>query len=334
LVDYNTVAGDLNHDGKADLISAGATSLSVSLGNGESTFKSPVKYSLGGTDANAVLLRDLDKDGNLDAVTANYGSSTVSVFLGRSDGTFKPSIEFPVAANPLALTTGDFNGDGKIDVAVASATSVSILLGDGKGSFAAAKEVTGVGRSLQSIVSSDLRGNGIFDLILIDQAVTLNPGDITTNYMYVLYGRGDGTFAAPVPYAVGQAPGSVVAGDFNGDGAPDVAVSMPGATAVPLFYNQGGTHIGLTSSTTSINSGQSVSFHATVAASLPGNGTPTGTVAFKDGKNVLGTASLQSGVATFSNASLSKGTHSISAVYYGTKAFNPHVSTAVGITVR
>ena len=328
--DYNTVTGDLNHDGKADIVSAGSATLMVSLGNGDGTFQTPVEYGLGGTDANAVMLRDINKDGNLDAITVNYGSSTVSVFLGNGDGTFKAPLAFAVSQKPLVLTTGDFNGDGKVDIAVASATNIFLLLGDGKGSFTLGKELAVVGAGIEGvsgidgIVSSDLRGNGVFDLIV---------ADLSTFSVYVLYGKGDGSFATPIAYSI-ESPTAIAAGDFNGDGAPDIAVSLLSATAVPIFYNQGGTRITLTSSSSNVAAGQTVTFRATVAASLPGTGSPSGTVAFKQGTVTLGRAPLRNGAATFSTSTLNKGSHTISAVYYGNNNFNPHISPGVGVTVR
>jgi hypothetical protein len=83
---------------------------------------------------------DLRSDGNLGLVTLT-GSGDVSVFLGKGDGTFQPAVSYPVAANPILVRLGDFDGDGKLDILVASESntavaivSVSVLLGNGDGS--------------------------------------------------------------------------------------------------------------------------------------------------------------------------------------------------------
>jgi FG-GAP-like repeat len=100
--------------------------------------KPDVTYSLGGTGSNAVVLRDINGDGKLDAITANHGSLSVSVFLGNGDGTFPPAREFNLPQTttpidrPVAVASGDFNRDGKQDIAVARLNSISILLGTGR----------------------------------------------------------------------------------------------------------------------------------------------------------------------------------------------------------
>ena len=291
--------------------------------NGDGTFKAPVTYSLGGTDANAVLVKDVNRDGKLDVISVNYGTSTVSVFLGNGDGTFRAARQFAVTQNPTVIAAGDFNRDRKVDLAVASATTVSILLGDGVGGFSRGHDVP-VGQGVDGIVAVDLRGNGISDLVL---------ADAPANVAILLSGKGDGTFAAPISFATVY-PSSLATGDFNGDGAPDVAMALLGATAIPVFYNQGGTYIALASSNKTPKAGQSVTFTATIAASLPGNSTPTGTVAFKNGITTLGTATLSGGKATFTYSALAKGSHTITAAYSGNSNFNPHTSPGLTEAVQ
>ena len=121
----------------------------------------------------------------------------------------------------------------------------------------------------------------------------------------------------------------VVAGDFNEDGAPDVAVSDAQSSAVALLLNTGGTRISLKTSATSIHVGQPVTFTATVTASVPGVPVPTGTVAFKDGPKGIGFVHLSNGQATFTTSALSFGTHTITASYWETSSFNPHVSSPI-----
>jgi hypothetical protein len=114
----------------------------------------------------------------------------------------------------------------------------------------------------------------------------------------------------------------------------DVAVASGAATAIPVFYNQGGTRIGLTSSTSTPKAGQPVTFTVTITASLPGNGSPTGTVTFKNGTTKIGTATLTSAKATLSYSLLNRGTHQITASYSGNTNFNPHVSGQITETVH
>src|SRR6266849_3525534 len=82
-----------------------------------------------------LAVADLNGDGLLDVAVANWGSNNVSVLLGNGDGSFQPSLSFPVGLNPFSVAVGDFNGDGRLDLAVANTGSnyVSVLLGRGMG---------------------------------------------------------------------------------------------------------------------------------------------------------------------------------------------------------
>ncbi len=100
-----------------------------------------------GQDPRAIATGDLDSDGKVDLVTANYGSNDVSVLLGNGDGTFKPAVSYPVDVAPFLVMVADLNGDGKLDILTANqgnsssclVCSVSILLGNGDGTFQSQK---------------------------------------------------------------------------------------------------------------------------------------------------------------------------------------------------
>jgi FG-GAP-like repeat/CARDB/Divergent InlB B-repeat domain/Bacterial Ig-like domain (group 2)/FG-GAP repeat/WD40-like Beta Propeller Repeat len=137
-----------------------------------------------------------------------------------------------VAGNvPYVVVAGDFNGDGKPDLAVTNnfGNSVSILLGDGAGAFAAAANVA-VGLGPFAIVVGDLNGDGKADL-----AVANADG----NSLSILLGDGAGSFAAATNVAVGLSPLAVVAGDFNGDGKLDLAVANYGDNTVSILLGDG-----------------------------------------------------------------------------------------------
>jgi hypothetical protein len=173
------------------------------------------------------------------------------------------------------------------------------------------------------VAQADLRGNNIEDLLI---ACNLFSG-CGNGGLTVLYGKGDGSFGAPTSYP-GVNPYSLSVGDFNDDGAPDVVV-VNGSTALTILWNQGGTRITLKSSSATAKAGQPITFTATIRASVPGAGTPTGTVAFKDGAKNFGFVHLNHGQAVFTTTNLSPGTHTITASYWGDGFFNPHVSSAV-----
>jgi len=136
--------------------------------------------------------------------------------------------------SPLAVAAGDFNGDGKLDLAVVASDSVNILLGKGNGAFG--KPVAyAAGSSPDSVAIADFNGDGILDL-----AVAGGSG------VSILLGKGDGTFQAAVSYPAGLTPDFIVVGDFNGDGKPDIAVSNPTPPGyrqpetITVLYGKGG----------------------------------------------------------------------------------------------
>jgi len=309
IADLATVAGDLNRDGKADLVTVGQTQLTVTLGNGDGTFKPEVNYSLGGTTGNAVVVRDINGDGKLDAITANYGSSSVSVFLGKGDGTFQPAKEYTVTANPFDVAIGDFNGDGKLDIAAASAKKITILLNNGLGGFTTGTTFT-AGTLLEGIAAASLRNNGLADLMVVDS---------TEKSMRLFYSNGNGTFGAAIVHRLGDTPTSIVTGDFNGDGAQDAAVTLNRSTAIPVFFNQGGVRM---EETAGENNQNVVIISAKVTPSIPGNPTPTGTITFREGTKILATVTISGGSGGFTTTSLSSGNHSIIATYNGSFLYN------------
>jgi len=195
-------------------------------------------------------------------------------------------------------------------------------LGNGTGGFTSGATFT-AGRLIEGIAATSLRSNGVVDLLVADH---------DAKAVRLFYGNGNGTFGAAVVYPVGASPASIVTGDFNGDGSQDVAVALDFSSALPVFYNQGGTYMTLTPSNTNPASGEMVTFTATVTASQPGNGTPSGTLSFKEGNTTYAMSTFSGGSVSWGGP-LSKGQHTISAVYSGNSTFNPHTAS-VTITVH
>jgi len=178
----SVVVGDFNGDGKPDLAVANSAlfdeppSVSILLGNGDGTFQAAVNQAAG-ISPRSLAAGDFDGDGRADLVVANYGSfggaqltnSNVSVLLGRGDGTFDAAVNYTAGEGPLSVTTADFNGDGKLDVAVANdrSGSVSLLLGKGDGTFEAALNF-GAGLNPASIAAGDFNGDGKPDLAVVN----------------------------------------------------------------------------------------------------------------------------------------------------------------------
>ena len=129
--------GQFNADGILDLAVTNAWSndVSVLLGNGDGTFQAPRSFAVGSSPLSAAVA-DINGDGRLDLAVANYGNPSVGdlgnvvVLLGNGDGTFQPALPFTVGTNPESVVVGDFNGDGKLDLAVANfhSNSVSVLI--------------------------------------------------------------------------------------------------------------------------------------------------------------------------------------------------------------
>ena len=222
--------GDFNGDGKLDLAVADQHgSVTILLGNGDGTF-APAPGSPAGVGSSpyALAVGDFNGDGRLDLAVANVSDNTVTVLLGNGDGTFSPAPGSPLAVgvSPLSLAAGDFNGDGKLDLAVANFgdRTVSILLGNGDGTFAAAPGSPITTQSGQGgpgfMASGDFNGDGKLDLAL----------GLSTGTVSILTGKGDGTFTA-VNGCCGALNEetrmeAMVAGDFNGTGKLDLVVAL------------------------------------------------------------------------------------------------------------
>ena len=230
-------SGDFNGDGKPDLaiMSSETNSVYILLGNGDGTFTaatgSPI-FGVGTTPCNfndqpsncSMAVGDFDHNGTADLAVTSGGDNTVIILLGHGDGTFTPANGSPISVGtfPEAVRIGDFNSDGLLDLAVANAKddTVSILLGNGDGTFTQASgSPISVGKFPFFLAVADFDGNGTADV------AATNQGDNTVS---ILLGNGDGTFTqasgSPVPSG-NYNPGPVVAADFNGDGVVDLAVA-------------------------------------------------------------------------------------------------------------
>jgi len=311
--------GDFNRDGNVDMVTASSTTddISVLLGNGDGTFRSAVNYPKGGL---GVVVGDFNRDGIQDLAVA---SDNAYVFLGNGDGTFQPAVSY--AASGTSIVLGDFNGDGKLDLLLTTYLASRVLLGNGDGTFQPAITTTTPGGGYYPVVA-DFDGDGKLDFATTD----LSPGASSAT-LYVQYGNGDGTFQPAFLYSVGMYGTESSVGDFNGDGAPDLAIGTWYGVTVEL--NARGTFVNTTAAPNPATLQQPVTLTSTVAASLRGLASPTGSVTFKDGTTILGSAPIVNGQATLIASFATAGIHSITPAYSGDTNFNPHTGASVAESV-
>jgi FG-GAP-like repeat len=211
------LVGDFNHDRKLDIAMAG---LWVLLGNGDGTFRNPIPSPSAATPMAAV---DVNGDGEPD-IAGYTNSGTVAVLLGQGNGSFMDIRTVALGASSYFPETGvaaDFNGDGKLDLAVAEGNypnaQVSVELGKGNGTFGApivsALNTSSTNPNL--MLTADFNGDGKPDLVVQDDY---------GNGFQVLLGRGDGSFETPVDNPLAYQVLSFVTADFNRDGKADLAV--------------------------------------------------------------------------------------------------------------
>jgi Abnormal spindle-like microcephaly-assoc'd, ASPM-SPD-2-Hydin/FG-GAP-like repeat len=226
------IAVDLNNDHKLDLVLSFQDRVAVALGNGDGTFQPPIK--IGGEDlgignfngAGNLVIGDFNKDGKLDiaSVGASIFPSSVFIFLGNGDGTFQTAIKTGSQSNTgyLRVAVGDFNQDGKLDIAATyfmssgqgiSDQGISILSGNGDGTFQLPINISTPQGGI--LLADDFDGDGVLDLLTYPTGLS---GDSIATFL----GNGDGTFQSPILSTSNPFIQNVSATDVNGDGSLDL----------------------------------------------------------------------------------------------------------------
>jgi acetyl esterase/lipase len=217
---------------------SGSNEVSILLGHGDGSFGLPHSYAVG-RNPQSIAVGDFRGNGIQDLAVANRNSNNVSILLGSGDGSFAPASTIATGGAATFVVAADFTGTGRSDLAVTTVDSspyqrgsLSILLGNGDGTFRSGQSLTTVGRGLTSMIVQDLNGDAVPDLAVAGSL---------TDTVSILRGRGDGTFTLDRNYPVEGRPLSIAVGDFNGDGARDLVTVGDYGTVSVLPSNGDGT---------------------------------------------------------------------------------------------
>ncbi|HMS35417.1 MAG TPA: FG-GAP-like repeat-containing protein [Ignavibacteria bacterium] len=243
---YSLCIGDLDKDGKTDMVVGNNGSNTVSVLRNITTTSSGISFAAKvefgtGTSPRSISIGDIDGDGKPDLVVTNSGNNTVSVFRNTSTpgiinaGSFAAKIDFATGSSPWSVSVNDINADGKPDLAIANNLSgtISVLLNtstSGVISFLS-KVDFGTGSSPYSVSIGDLDGDGKPDMAVA------NNGNNTASVFQNTSTTGGLSFASRVDFSAGSGPISISIGDIDGDAKPDLALANISGSSTSVFRN-------------------------------------------------------------------------------------------------
>jgi hypothetical protein len=253
MVPSSLVVGDFNGDQRLDMAVINDNGLTVLLNQGNGSFQTvPVPGLAVGEGPASLVAGDFNGDGLLDLAVATPaadrpGGGCITVLLGQGDGSFQQAFHLDIHGTPSALVAADFDGDGTLDLAVATIAAdrpsggcIIALLGQGDGSFQQAFNIDVHGRPT-AMMSGDFNQDGIPDLAVA--TVEDRPGGGCITVLLGLGAQGNAGFQEAFDIATDGRPTSLVVGDFNGDGIPDLAVGTvedrPGGGCITVLLGLG-----------------------------------------------------------------------------------------------
>lgn len=237
LLPTNPVLAQMNAGTSIDIVlintqadSSNPGSLAVLLGNGDGSFQNAQITPLGNYPS-ALIVGDLNQDGDQDVIVGHFEDLNISVLLGNGDGTFQAPVSYPTGSlgDVTALALGDFDGDGALDViaSVQSAQNILIFLGNGDGTFQTQNTIS-VGIII-SLGLANLNQDTNLDIVAA----------IASDIIAILIGNGDGSFQTPTFFKAGKSPGSLLIQDIDGDGKIDLLTENETEALIALLLGKG-----------------------------------------------------------------------------------------------
>ena len=227
--------GDYNKDGKLDVavVNNSENDVAIALGNGDGTFQD-IQSFISGSNVRSIALGDFNADGKTDFLTNSSSGSNfaVNLFTGNGKGAFVKSASVAFTSDVFSIAAGDFDQNKKLDFVVANQNSneVSVVFGNGNGTFSSTIATYATDAGPASVAVGDFNKDGYPDIVTANTA---------SNDISVLLNTKTGTFNPAANYPVGTAPSAVIVTDLNNDGFPDIVVANSGGNSISVLMNSG-----------------------------------------------------------------------------------------------